>query len=309
MIQSDVTVTHQRPPYIYGEILSRSLWESPVYKLPGFGRCLSQGIVVGAFVSFLWPVLAMLFDSENGYNFLLISWLPVILATGMGFGLFEGGVVWACSYIAGHRLNAIARAGAGIVVLAILLVTFNYFYSDRSVNYRASLKDWLIFIAIYSAIGAVFGLVNGSKFSPVSELLRGTMPPRRLILNGITGFLLRVLMIYAMMASTLILIWIRQIESGQKEFAFAAIALGYCTAATVILFTRMPFWLLLLLGLLINFPIAVLITDVLTKEQVIERNFIIAYLTLWTAFLLCRVSVPHAVLSFVKQEIRYYLID
>jgi hypothetical protein len=309
MIRSDMTVTHQRPPYIYGEILSRSLWESPGYELPGFGRSLSQGIVVGAFVSFLWPVIGMLSHPENGYNFLLISWLPVFLATGMGFGLFEGGVIWACSYIAGHRLNAVARAGVGIVVLAILLVTFNYFYSDRSVNYDASLKDWLFLIAIYSAIGAVFGLVIGSKFSPLSELLRGTMPPRRLILNGITGFLLRVLIIYAMMASTLILIWIRQIESSQKEFAFAAIAVSYCMAATVILFTRMPFWLLLLLALLINFPIAVLITDVLTKEQVIERNFIIAYLTLWTAFLLCRVSVPQAVLSFVKKEIRYYLID
>jgi len=74
-----------------------------------------------------------------------------------------------------------------------------------------------------------------------------------------------------------------------------------------IVFTRMPFWLLVLLALLINFPVAALITDVLTNE--VLRGLVIAYLTVWAAFLLCRVSVPRAALSFVKKEIRYYLID
>ena len=306
MIQSDVAV---RPPYIYGEILSRSLYESPLAELPEFGRFLSQGIVVGAFVSFLFPVIGMLAHPENGYNFLLISWLPIILATGMAFGLFEGLFLWAFSYIAGHRLNALARVAVGIVVIAILIVTFDYSYSDRPLIHNGSLRDWLLLFAFYFPVGVVFGLVSGSRFNPVSELLRGTTPPRWLVLNGITGFLLRVLIIYAMMESTLILIVITQVEGHKRELGFAAIAFSHCIAATVILFTRMPFWLLLLLALLINFPVVVLITDVLTKEQALERNFIIAYLTLWTAFLLCRVSVPHAVLSFVNKEIRYYLID
>ena len=304
MIQSGAVV---RPPYIYGEILSRSLSQSPLSELPGFGRCLSQGMVVGAFVSFLWPVIGMLSYPKNGYNFLLISWLPVFLAIGMGFGLFEGGLIWACSYIAGHRLNVLARAGGGIVILAILLVVYTYFLPDQPGNYEASLRDWLIFIAVYSAVGVVFGLVSGSKFNPVSELLRGTTPPRWLALNGITGFLLRVLVIYTTMDSILILIYMMQGERDQHGSIFAAIAVCHCIAASVILFTRMPFWLLLLLALLINFPVVVLITDVLTNE--IARNAVIVYLALWAAFLLCRVSVPPTVLSFLKKEIRYYLID
>src|ERR1044072_4343929 len=97
MIQSAATM--QRPPYIYGEILSHSLIQSPLNQLPGFGRCLSQGIVAGAFASFLFPVFAMLMHPENGYNFLLIAWLPYILATGMGFGIFEALAIWACCYI------------------------------------------------------------------------------------------------------------------------------------------------------------------------------------------------------------------
>jgi len=301
MIQSDVAV---RPPYIYGEILSRSLYESPLAELPGFGRFLSQEIVVGAFLSFLFPLIGILIN-PRGYNYLLIYWLPFFLATGIGFGLFEGVVLWACSYIAGHRLNALARAAVGAIVLAMLIVTFDYFYSDPPAN----LGTWFPFIGFYCAAGAVFGLVSGSKFSPLSELLRGTTPPRWLVLNGITGFLLRVFMIYAMMESTLLLIWMTQLERPQHGFIFAAIALSHCIAAIVILFTRMPFWLLLLSALLINFPVAALITDVLTKEQILGRNLIIAYLALWSTFLLCRVSVPDAVLSFIKKEIRYYLID
>jgi len=306
VIQSGATV---RTPYIYGEILSRSLCQSPLSELPGLGRFLSQGIVVGAFASFLFPVLAMLVDRKNGYNFLLISWLPFILATGMAFGLFEGLFLWAFSYIAGHRLNALARVAVGIVVIAMLIVTFDYFYSDRPIIHNGSSQDWLFLIAFYFPVGVVFGLVSGSKFNPVSELLRGTTPPRWLALNGITGFLLRVLVIYATMNSILIVIWTMQRERYQREYIFAAIALSHCIAATVILFTRMPFWRLLLLALLINFPVATLITDVFTEEQFANRYSIIAYLTLWTAFLLCRITVPHAALSFINKEIRYYLID
>jgi len=304
MIQSGTTV---RPPYIYGEILSRSLIQSPLRELPGFGRLLSQGMVVGAFVSFLFPLSAMLLDRENGYNFLLISWLPVIIATGMGFGVFEGVFLWAFSYIAGHRLNKLARAAAGIVVLTLMIVTFDYFYSDRPIIHYASLRYWLSLIAFFSPVGVVFGLVSGSSFNPVSELLRGTTPPRWLALNGVTGFVLRVLVIYATLDSTLMLIWTTQLEGRQHETIFITIAVCHCIAASVILFTRMPFWLLLLLALLINFPVVVLVTDVLTHW--IAQDAVIAYLTLWAAFLLCRVSVPPAVLSFVKQEIRYYLID
>jgi hypothetical protein len=307
MIQSYAKV--QRPPYIYGEILSRSIYESPQYEMPGFGRFLSQGIVTGAFVSFLFPVIGMLLDPRNGYNFLLISWLPFFLAVGMGIGIFEGVVIWACCYIVGYRLNALGRAVLGILVLVMVIVIFNYFYLDQPARYSGSLRDWLPVVAYFSAGGAALGLVSGSKFNSVSELLRGTTPPRWVVLNGITGLFLRVLVTYATMELTLFLIWMTQLERRDHDFVFVAIALGHCVAAIVILFTRMPFWLLLPLALLINFPVVALITDVLTEEQPIVRNLFISYLTLWSAFLLCRVSVPPAVLSFVTKEIRYYLID
>jgi hypothetical protein len=109
------------------------------------------------------------------------------------------------------------------------------------------------------------------------------------------------------MELTLTFIWMALTERYGHDFVFVTIALGHCLAATVIVFTRMPFWLLLLSAVFINFPVVVLITDVLTNE--IARSAVIVYLTLWTAFLLCRVSVPHAVFSFLKKEIRYYLID
>jgi hypothetical protein len=304
MSQSGAVV---RPPYIYGEILSRSLSESPLSELPSLGRCLSQGMVVGAFIAFWFPVLGMLLHPENRYNFLLISWLPLFLATGIGFGLLEGLFIWACSYIAGHVLNALARATVSIVVLAILVVIFNRLYSDPPAPYDPYLPDWLRLVDFYSPVGVAFGLLIGSRFNPVNELLRGTTPPRWLALNGITGVVLRVLVIYATMQSTLILIWMTQDGTYPHKSIFMTIAVGHCVMAIVILFTRMPFWLLLLLALLINFPVVVLITDVLTNE--IAQYAVIVYLALWAVFLLCRVSVAPAVLSFLKKEIRYYLID
>lgn len=87
MIESGATIRH---PYIYGEILSRSLCQSPLSEPPGFGRCLSQGMVVGAFVSFWFAVIGMLLGRGMGYSFLLIYLLPIFLATGMGIGLLEG---------------------------------------------------------------------------------------------------------------------------------------------------------------------------------------------------------------------------
>ena len=111
------------------------------------------------------------------------------------------------------------------------------------------------------------------------------------------------------MVSVLHLIYELQCEPSPEEFSFAVIALGHFLAAVVIVFVRMPFWLLLPLALIINFPIAAYITDVLTDKEVALRNFSLAYLCVWGAFLLTRVRVPQKALSFIKQELRYYLID
>ena len=310
MSQSIATNPHQTSPYRHGNILFANV---ATYQRnpPGIGRCLSQGAAVGVFVGFLSPVFSMLSHPENGYNFLLISYLPLLLAFGLAFGVLEGVLIWACNYIVGHRLHAVVRAVVGVISLAILLTGYNFLFAEPS-PYREEVStiDYVFFYGVYIGYGVLFGLVIGSRFEPVAELLRGTSPPQWLVVTGLTGLALRVFVIFGLMESVLNLIWTLQRERiPAAEFAFGVIALSHFIAGVVIIFVRMPFWLLLPLALIINLPIVALITDVLTEKEFPLQYITIGYLSLWAAFLLTRVRVPEAPLSFIKKEIRYYLID
>lgn len=309
MSQSIATNPHQTSPYRYGNILFASV---TTYKRnpPGIGRCLSQGAAVGVFLGFLYPVFGMLLHPENGYNFLLMPYLPLFLVFGLGFGVLEGVLIWACSYIVGHRLHALLRAVVGVISLAILLSGYSFLFAEPS-PYREEVSaiDYFVY-GIYTAYGMLYGLVIGSRFEPVSELLRGTSPPQWLVLTGLTGLALRLFAIFGLMESVLNIIWTLQRERASATyFAFGVIALIHFLAGVVIIFVRMPFWLLLPLALIINFPIVTLITDVLTEKEFPIQYVTIGYLGLWAAFLLTRVRLPEAALSYIKKEIRYYLID
>lgn len=305
MIESIAT----NPPYQYGNILFASV---DAYKKdpPGIGRYLSQGAAVGVFVGFLHPVFGMLSHPENGYNFLLMAYLPLMLLFGSAFGVLEGVMIWVCSYLVGHRLHAVLRAIVGVVTLALLLIAYDFLFAEPA-PYRedVSAMDYLVLYGVYAGYGVLFGLVIGSRFDPVAELLRGTSPPQWLALTGITGLALRVFVIFCLMESVLNMIWTVQRDRNLTEFSFGVIALCHFIAAVVIIFARMPFWLLLPLALIINFPIVALITDVLREEHFPIRYLSIGYLSLWAAFLLTRLRVPEAALCFIKKELRYYLID
>lgn len=305
MIQNIAT----NPPYQYGNILFASV-DTQRKDPPGLGRCLSQGAAAGVFSGFLFPVFGMLSHAENGYNFLLMAFLPMILAFGLVFGVLEGVTIWACSYLVGHRLHAVLRAVLGVVTLATLVFGYDFLFVGRA-SYRGDVSalDYLAVISFYVGCGVLFGLMIGSRFEPLAELLRGTSPPHWLALTGITGLALRLFVIFCLMESVLYMIWTVQKDGELAEFSFGVIALIHFIAAAVIIFARMPFWLLVPLALITNFPIAAFITDVLKQEDVAFRYISIGYLSLWAAFLLTRLRVPEAALCFIKKEIRYYLID
>lgn len=252
----------------------------PVSEMPDIGRYLSQGAVVGLIPGFHLPLLGILAHPENGYNIFLIAWLPLFLAAGTISGLFEATIIWACSYITGRRLHFVVRIVCAIALTAISLVILCDLFSDET----PTTKEYLIFFANFLPYGVIFGLVIGSGFRPGHELLRGTTPPQRPLANGITGLILRVLVVYALMTSVLILIDLLNRTDSRKEVVFTIIAVSHFMAAAVILFARLPFWLLLPLAVVINVPIAVFITDVLTGDNEIARSIVLTYLLLWAAF-------------------------
>ena len=304
-----IATTDSLQRHTYGSILSRSIYQSPGAELPSLGRCLSQGAVVGAMLSFLWPLLGMLAHPENGYNFLLISYLPLMLGIGLLFGLCEGASIWAATYLVGRRINLVVRTVLGIVVLFLLMrVASALFWEPSPYTEEPSVKDYLFAYGVYASCGAVLGLTIGSRFRPHYELIRGTTTDQWPVMCGLTGLFLRVFVIFASMVSILSLVLSTQGDFHRTEFVFSLIAVCHFALALVILFVRMPFWLLLPLAVITNFPIVALITDVLIQQDD-YRIFTLSYLILWAAFLSFRLTLPHRPLAFIKSELNYYLSE
>src|SRR5262245_54069566 len=122
-MESRATVPYQRPPFIYGEILSRSLCETDRPELPGSVRFLSQGAAIGAFIGFLLPLCGMI-ANPHGYNFLLIFVLPFSFSGGIAIGLLQGLGMWACTRLARHPLGRATRAILGVLIFALFLVAW-----------------------------------------------------------------------------------------------------------------------------------------------------------------------------------------
>lgn len=307
MNANNAAVASQKSPFTNGPILSAAIYQSPRAELPGLGSFLSQGAAFGPLLAFLWPLFSMLLNPENGYNFLLISFLPVILAAGVLYGLCEATFIWALTFLVGHRINLILRALFGVAILYLLFFAFDFLFRPRHDPDEIRVAMYWINIGVRVGCGVIFGLAIGSGIRPLYELLRGSAAWP--VSSGITGLLLRPLVIFSLMVSILSLILSLQGDFKRPEFVFSAVAVFHFIGAVVIVFTRMPFWLLLPLALLVNFPIVAIVTDVLKPEDVFIRTLTINYLVLWAAFLSCRVSLPRRPLAFIKQELRYYLID
>jgi hypothetical protein len=69
-------------------------------------------------------------------------------------------------------------------------------------------------------------------------------------------------------------------------------------------------FVLLPLALLVNTPIAYAIREEFSRvEDSVFFYVLISYLAVWAAFLLTRWSPTYSALAFIKEELRYYLID
>jgi len=302
MIASD---TQHQMPYVYGEILSRSMYQAREPELPGIGRFLSQGAAGGAFVSFLFP-LTIVLSQPDTWNILIIFFLPFFLAIGIIFGLFDGFLVWVCSRLARRPLNAMTRVLIGLVLLAILAGVWYVISTVSSKNQNLTFEAYLYGEIVFLTVGCA--LAPGSGLQPWRELVRGAKFGPRL-LAGITGLLLRVVVVFFLMESILAAICVLQ-QPQPGELTFVMITLAHFLAASIIVFARMKFWLLVPLALVVNLPIIYAIkTEFSLVTEPVFFYISISYLALWAAFLLTRWSLTHSALAFLKEELRYYVID
>lgn len=257
---------------------------------PGVATFLLQGAMVGGLLGFLSLVVGMLSHPDNGYNFFLMFYLIPFVLSGMVLGAFEGSIIWGCTHVAARRLHIILRGFIGLVVHAGVMTLMTVVLAEHFVPEKdPSTADYLVAIGYYIGFGVVFGLVVGSRFEPWYELFRGTPTASSVrVETGLSGFILRVVVIFGFMESVLNLIWQQQRNEVSSEQTIAVIAVIHFILAGVLVFARMPTWLLVQLALLVNFPIVLFITDVLTTNDTGMRILSIFYLTIWFVFLVTR---------------------
>ncbi len=308
MIQNGATAAHQRPPYIYGEILSRIAYTAEInarWDRPRFGLYVAQGAATGAILEFLFVVLQII-TVPNPFNFLFIFALPVILGFGVGWGTVKALVIWTCAKLARRRVPWLIRCLIAGAVITGLTRVFEVFFQPEP-RPPVSLS-WLAGSTIFVALTC--GIVIGSKLNPWRALVRGAgfIVPRSAFLAGVTGFILRLTIVFAFMGAVMLMICTTQVNSTHKVIVWATLILCHFTAALLVVFIRMPFWLLLILSTLVTAPV---VMSVVEFQHKLEWGFypIIGYLAVWIAFLLARWRPTYPALAVINDEIHYYLID
>lgn len=308
MIQHAATATHQRPPYIYGEILSRSAYTAETnsrFDRPRFGVYIAQGAATGAILEFLFVVVQII-TVPNPYNFLFIYGLPVILGFGAGWGTVKALVLWTCAKLAHRRVPWLIRCLIAAGVLTGLTRVFAVFFPHEP-GPPLDLS-WFVGSSIFTALAC--GVVIGSNLNPWRAFVRGAdfIVPRSTFVAGVTGLILRLFIVWAFMGAVMLMICSQQVNSTHKEVVWAILILCHLTAALLVVFTRMRFWLLLILSVLVTAPVVMVVAEFQHK---LEWRFfpIIGYLVAWIAFLLARWRPTYSALNVLNDEIHYYLID
>ena len=308
MIQNGATAAHQRPPYIYGEVLSRIAYTAEInarWDRPRFGVYVAQGAATGAVLEFLFVVLQII-TVPNPYNFLFIYGLPLILGFGAGWGTVKALVIWTCARLARRRVPWLIRCLIAAAVLTGLTRVFEIFFQPEP-GPPVSL-GWLAGSTIFIALAC--GIVIGSKLNPWRALVRGAnfIVPRSAFVAGVTGLILRLFIMWAFMGAIMLMICTTQVNSTHKDVVWGILILCHLTAALLVVSIRMPFWLLLILSTLVTTPVVMLVSEFQHK---LEGGFypIIGYLVAWLVFLLARWRPTYKALNVLNDEIHYYLID
>ena len=130
------------------------------------------------------------------------------------------------------------------------------------------------------------------------------------ILAGLSGFVLRPAVVFSFMCCLIVLIARLQPAYywGDHDWVWPALLCGHFAAGVAVLFARLKTSLLFPLALIANAPIiAALVQFRLSRPDVTYAA--ISYLSVWAVFLLARWRQTDLALSFLNEEIHYYLID
>jgi len=303
------TTPYQRPPFIYGEILSRTLHESEADKgpaRPGIGTFLTQGAATGAVLWFL-VIAFRTARIDSYYGLLFLGALPRFVAVGLATGAVKGLIIWLFTKLTRYRLIWFFRSLIAIAVLQA--IEWGYYYYSGLASVPADPLAW--WIVSRGFIGLSYGLVIGSRLKPWRAFTSGGEAIGKMsarILAGFVGLILRLAIVFVFMETVVIFIYIAHSNYSHREMVWAILTLSHFTAALLVVFLKMRFWLLAVLAAVVTAPGVMFVVEFRDGLGML-LYFCLAYLIAWAVFVLTRWPLTYAALAVINKELRYYLID
>ena len=273
---------------------------------PNLARFIAQA-AIGYIVANFTLILARILLVPDYGNEWFVFWLVAVFIVGLGVGTAAGLIIWLCAVMLRHSPNAIYRSVIGMVIVAALC-----FFLALSLDWEPRTPvEQLGVLAVIIVPGIGIGAVTNSRLRLWHELVRQGEAVRKLprILAGFTGFVLRPAVVFSFMCCLIVLIArLQPPYTYEKDWFWTALLCGHFAAGGAVLFARLKTSLLFPLALIANAPIvAALVQFHVSRPDV---PFVaIPYLGVWVVFLLTRWRQTDLALSFLNEEIHYYLID
>ena len=273
---------------------------------PGLARFIAQAAIGFIVANFALIIARILLVPEDGNDW-FVFWLVAVFVVGLGVGIAAGLIIWLGAVMLRHSPNAVYRTVIGMVVVAAL-----WFYLALTLGWepRTDVEQlWVLAVIIVPGIG--IGVVTNSRLRLWHELVRRGEAIRTLpkILAGFTGLVLRPVVVFMFMSCLIVLVArLQPVYVDQNGWLWPALLCGHFAAGVAVLFARLKLALLFPLGLIVNAPIVAALVHFHVSTP--ELWFVAApYLGIWTVFLLTRWRQTDVALSFLNEEIHYYLID
>ena len=260
------------------------------------------GSLLAHFLLFVAPCLL----SQNNWDKLASA--CVLLACFLFLSLFAGVpagfILWACTRADARPLHWAYRC-----VVALLVLFPGWLYLGWiAFPFTAVEKLWVLAWLLLSAV--MIGVFTHSRLRVGAELVRGGEAVRQVsrVLAALSGVVLRLTVVLLFMESAVAAIYLYREPDRQDELIWTTLLCGHFAASLFVVFVRTNTGLLAILAAI---SLAPLIIALVTFPQMRETASYVfhGYFALWATFLLSRWRQTDFALSFLNEEIHYYLID
>jgi hypothetical protein len=272
---------------------------------PGLSTLIAQASV-GCIVASYVLILILILLVPHSRNDWLVFWIPPLFVLGPAIGTLAGLLIWTGGKIARRSLSATLRTVIGGWIVAVTCVVL-----ALSLSWKPTIEAQLWLVASIIVPGLGIGLFTNSRLRVWPEFVRQGEAVRRAprILAGLTGLVLRPIVVFFFMNSLIILLArLQSSNSDEAAWPWPALIFSHCAASLLVLFSRRKTSDLFLLALIANAPIAAALIQFRVSMPNLEY-VALPYLGVWAMFLLTRWRQTDSAFSFLNEEIHYYLID